>query len=88
MEVMNVLSRQEKKDIASPWIQKVYGESKKAANLSFTDMEAAIQATEDWLQSNRTAFFGILPEPFKTLTTDGEKELILAYVLGSRSGTL
>ena len=85
---MAVLTRQEKKDIARPWVQRVFADARKTANLSLTDMEPAIQATEDWIQANQSSFLLALPEPFRSNTDGTEKTLLFVYVAMKRAGLI
>ncbi len=85
---MAILTRQERKNIGSPWIRKVYQEAAKAADLSFTEIEAAIQDTEDWIDANQASFVAALPEPFKSKTNGAEKTLLFVYVTMKRAGLI
>ena len=85
---MVVLTRQEKKNIASPWVRKVFQEAAKAADLTLSDLEPAIQDTEDWIGDNQASFVAALPEPFKGNTNAAEKTLLFVYVAMKRAGLL
>ena len=85
---MAVLTRQEKKDIASPWVQKVFEDAKKTGDLSFSDLEPAVQYTEDWIESNQASFASGLPQPFKSKTDASEKTFLFVYVAMKRAGLL
>lgn len=85
---MAVLTRRERKVIGSPWLEEVFVKSRKVGNLSFTDIEAAIQSTEDWIEANQGGFEISLPEPFKSKTTSQEKHLLLAYSVMKRVGLI
>ena len=85
---MAALTRQERKNIASPWVRKVYQEAQKAADLTFSDLEPAIQATEDWIQANQGNFLAVLPQQFKSKTNGVEKTLLFVYVVMKRAGLI
>ncbi len=85
---MTILTRQEKKDIASPWVGDAFREAKKAADLSLTDLEPAIQDTEDWIAANQASFVAALPEPFKASTNAAEKTLLFVYVAMKKAGLI
>ena len=85
---MAVLTRQEKKKIASPWVRKVFEEARKTGNLSLSDLEPAIQDTEDWIRANQVSYLAALPEPFKSKTNGPEKTLLFVYVAMKRAGLL
>ncbi len=85
---MVVFTRQEKKNIASPWVQRVFLKARKAADLSLSGLEPAIQATEDWIDTNQASFVAALPEPFKSKTNGTEKTLLFVYVAMKRAGLI
>ena len=85
---MAVLTRQEKKQIARPWVQKIFTDAKKVANLNFDDLALAAQAVEDWVEANQTSFVAVLPEPFKANTDAQEKTLMLVHVVMKRAGLI
>jgi len=85
---MALLTRQEKKKIASPWVQKVFVDAKKTANLNLDDLDLVTQAAEDWVETNQASFVAALPEPFKTNTNAAEKTLMLVYVVMKRAGLI
>ena len=53
-----------------------------------TSLMAAVNAADDWIDSNSTAFSSSLPDPYKTESTADEKEILLAYVAMRRAGKL
>ena len=50
--IREVLTRPDKKSIASPWVQTVITERRQSQDLSFTDIDPAVQASEDWIATN------------------------------------
>ncbi len=85
---MAVLTKAERKKIASPWVRKVITELKQSKNLNFTDLEAAVQYTEDWIAANQANFVTGLPEPFKSSTNASAKILLFVYTAMKRGGLL
>ncbi len=85
---MAVLTRAQKKQIASPWVRAIIRDLKESQNLTGTDLEAAVQATEDWIASNQASFVAALPEPFKSNTTGAAKTLLFVHTAMKRSGLL
>ncbi|KKL98195.1 hypothetical protein LCGC14_1826850 [marine sediment metagenome] len=83
---MAVLTRAERKKIASPWVRKIITELGQSKNLTVTDLEAAVQATEDWIEANQASYVAILPEPFKTNTDASAKILLFVYTAMKRGG--
>lgn len=49
---MAVLTRAERKKIASPWVREVIRDKRESRNLTVTDILPAVQATEDWIEAN------------------------------------
>ena len=80
---MAILTRFERKKIASPWVRKF-----KPQFLTVTDLEAAVQYTEDRLQAAKPNYVAGLPEPFKSNTTAEEKKLLFAYTVMKDAGLL
>ncbi len=85
---MAVLSRAERKQIASPWVQKIIKELRQSQNLNFTDLEAAVQYTDDWIDDNQSDWSTGLPEPFKANTDADAKILLFIYTAMKRGGLL
>ena len=59
-----------------------------AAGVDKTSLMAAVNAADDWIDSNSTAFSSSLSEPYKTESTADEKDILLAYVAMRRAGKL
>lgn len=85
---MAVLTRAERKKIASPWVRKVITELGRSQNLTVTDLEAAVQYSDDWVDANQASYALGLPEPFKSSTTAADKILLFVYTLMKRGGLL
>jgi len=50
------------------------------ADYSKADLQAAINATDIWIDDNQVAYNSSLPNPFKTQATDAEKSLMFCAV--------
>ena len=85
---MAVLTRAERKKIASPWVRKIITKLKQSKNLTVTDLEAAVQYTEDKLQVAKAGYVAGLPEPFKSNTDGNAKRLLFAYTVMKDAGLL
>ncbi len=85
---MAVLTRAERKKIASPWVRKIIRDLGQSTNLTVTDLEAAVQATEDWIAANQASYVAALPEPFKANTDASAKILLFVYTAMKRGGLL
>lgn len=53
-----------------------------------TDLRAAVDATDTWLDSNATSFNQALPLAFRTAASLTQKTLLLCYVAMRRAGIL
>jgi len=58
------------------------------AGLIKADVSAAVNATDDWIEANQTAFNAALPLPFRTTATTVQKTIVFAYVALRRAGLL
>lgn len=85
---MAVLTRAERKKIASPWVRAVIRDLGESKNLTSTDIMDAAQATEDWIQTNQASFVAALPEPFKSNTNATAKTRLFVYTAMKRAGLL
>jgi len=50
------------------------------------DLQAAINATDAWIEANQTSFNNALPNPFKTQATLVQKTLVFCGVALARAG--
>jgi hypothetical protein len=53
-----------------------------------TDLAAAVNATDDWIDTNQAAFNTALPANFKNNATLTQKTLLFCYVAMRRAGIL
>ena len=53
-----------------------------------TDLRAAVNAVDAWIESNSAAFNTALPQPFRGAATANQKTLILCWVAMRRAGLL
>ncbi len=51
------------------------------SELTKDDIEAAVNATDDWADSNAASFNSALPVTFRNNATNGQKSLLLAVVI-------
>jgi len=87
------LANQERADTSLRWIRQAFVDSGVTANLSTSDVRAAVDATDDWLDAapaggatNLAALNAALPVPFRTTATTAQKALVLAFVAQKRGG--
>lgn len=53
-----------------------------------TDLRAAVDAADTWVDGNATAYNNALPAAFRTNATPTQKTLLLCYVAMRRAGLL
>lgn len=56
--------------------------------LTKPDVQAAINATDDWIDANQSNYNASLPLPFRTTATLTQKTILFAYVAFRRAGLL
>jgi hypothetical protein len=62
------------------WMKRISASREAIPNLTKTDLRAAINATDDWLDANATSFNQALPLAARTNLTPAQKALLLALV--------
>lgn len=55
-----------------------------ALGLSLSDIRAAADATDDWIEANTAAFNSALPEPARSVLTTSQKEFLFLAVAQGR----
>jgi hypothetical protein len=90
----------DRQDLSRKWAQKMFVDAGLTATMSYADVKAACDAFDaalDAVQSTLafvttatllTNLNNILPAPFKTAATAGQKAVLLSYVLLKRGGVL
>jgi hypothetical protein len=53
-----------------------------------TDLRAALDATDNWIDSNQASFNSALPAAFRTTATTPQKTLLFCFVAMRRAGLL
>lgn len=62
--------------------------SQESCGFTKADLQAALGATDQWVEDNTTSFNTALPQPFRGQATTAQKTMLLAYVLWRRIGRL
>ena len=81
---MAVLSFTERARVFAQWMR----ENRTPTAFSKTDLQGAVNATDDWIEANVSSFNQALPAGFRSSATIGQKYEIFAYVLMRRIGRL
>ncbi len=73
-------------DRFSVWAQYMSdaGSERQAPPLSKVDLRAAINAIDDWVDTNTTAFNNAIPQPARGALTTKQKANLLLYVVTKR----
>lgn len=58
------------------------------AGVTKTQLRAAVDATDDWIDTNQTSFNNALPLPFRTQASLPQKTFLFCYVAMRRAGLL
>jgi hypothetical protein len=85
---MAILSDSDRQLVARDWVRKIFVELANTANMSHTNIKAAVDAADQWADDNATAFNNALPVPFRTTATTAQKTLLLSYVILKRAGII
>jgi hypothetical protein len=56
--------------------------------LSKPDLKAAVDAIDDWADTNAVSFNTAIPQPARGVASNAQKALLLAYVCMRRAGIL
>lgn len=73
---------------AREWIRKVFEEQRQTATMDTATIRAAINAADDWADTNAAAFNTALPVAFRNTATTAQKNLLLCYVCLKRAGLI
>lgn len=58
------------------------------SGITKADLQAALNAVDDWVDAATPSFLAALPEPFKSASNATEKTMTLVYVLMKRVGRI
>lgn len=59
-----------------------------SAGITKADLQAAVNAVDQWCEDNTAAFNTALPLPYRTAANTAEKAMLLCYVIMRRNGRL
>lgn len=81
---MTLLDATSRARVVAQWMRK----NLEAAAFSKTELAAAVDATDQWIEDNTSSFVTALPSGFRTKSTATQKTLVFVYVLMRRAGLL
>lgn len=68
------------------FLRKAFKETGALCAFDTTELRAAIDATDDWIDLNAGSFNAALPDPFKSVASAQQKTLLFCYVALKRAG--
>jgi hypothetical protein len=84
---MAALSDADRQIAARNWIHKAFVEANATATFTYTDIKAAADATDAWIDSNQGSYNSALSAPFSGATVQ-QKTLLFCVVALRRAGLL
>jgi hypothetical protein len=81
---MAVLSALERARTAAQWLRR----NPESCAFTKADLRAAVNATDDWIDSQQANYNAALPAAFRTNATLAQKTLLFCYVAMRRAGLL
>jgi len=85
---MAALSDADRTEAARAFITRIYVALSQTANCNNAQIKAAIDATDDWIDSNATSFNNALPTAFRNNATTAQKTQLFCMVALKRAGLL
>lgn len=82
---MAVLSAEERRRV---WAHLMRVWDSGSVPVTKTDLRAAVDATDQWIEDNQAAYNAALPQPFRGAATTTQKTLVFCYVAMRRKGLL
>ena len=70
---------------AQTWAKRVFVKRNETAKVNASDIKAAFDAVDGWVDAAQASFNAALPEPFKSTATAEQKALMLVYVVMKRT---
>lgn len=83
---MAVLSAEERRRTWAQFMRAINGLG--ALNVSKTDLRAAVDATDQWIEDNQAAYNSAIPQPARGSLSQAQKTLLFCYVAMRRAGIL
>lgn len=69
-------------------VQRAWSDARESAAFTKTDLQAAADATDAWIDANAASFNAALPVAFRTGATTAQKTLLFCYVAMKRAGII
>lgn len=85
---MAVLSDPDRASIHAEFVRLAQNVGNGAGGLTKANILAAINAVDDWADTNASAFNTAIPQPARGAMTTKQKTFLLAYVIFKRAGIL
>lgn len=85
---MAVLSTVERKGIWARWMQDLSSRLASTGSLTKSELRAAVDATDDWIETNQGSFNTALPAAFASAATAKQKAELFMFVASRKFGVL
>ena len=82
---MAVLTTAARQGIARK-IQRAWSDLRESCAFTKAQLQAAVDAADQWADDNAAAYNSALPAAFRTSATQAQKSLLLMYVIARRAG--
>ena len=69
-------------------LQRFFSQAALSVGITKAELQAAINAVDDWCDTNATSYNTALPQPARGSLSTPQKTLLLAYVCMRRAGVL
>jgi hypothetical protein len=83
---MAVMSAEERRRVWAYLMRQ--GDPAAVPGVSKTDLRAAVDAADGWIEANSAAFNSALPAAYRTASTTPQKTMLLCWVAMRRAGLL
>lgn len=77
---MAALATQDRFDLWADFMRR----NAESITISKPDLRAAVDAIDNWVESNKTAFNAAIPQPARAALTAPQKAALFMYVVGKR----
>ncbi len=81
---MAALTNEQRQEIWAEYMSEISSDREALGAMTKAELRTALNAADDWVDTNQTSYNTALPEPFKTEATQSQKARLLAKVITKR----
>jgi hypothetical protein len=81
---MAVLTNEQRQELWATYMSSVSGDGEAVGAFNKNELRTALDAVDDWVNTNQASFNAALPEPFQSEATASQKARLLTGVVGKR----